>query len=159
MIVLIQLTGAIIKCRDGLQDKQLKYSIIFYCYAFYYPTIWYYNKITCLDFICEGEDSTTVPPRYIYPNIQDVTTCFSCSPSDVNVNFSSTVSSTCICVQNHCHRAKAQLQLNKYYYYKVVELPSGGSNYRPKHVAVNVMNEYTLIYCVVLIGQSITNTG
>ena len=35
-----------------------------------------------------------------FPNIQDVTTCFSCSPppSDVNVNFSSTVSSTCICV-------------------------------------------------------------
>ena len=27
------------------------------------------------------------------------------------------MSSTCICVQNHCHRAKAQLQLNKYYYY------------------------------------------
>ena len=51
-----------------------------------------------------------------FPNIQDVTTCFSCSPPDVNVNFSSTVSSTCICVQNHCHRAKAQLQLNKYYY-------------------------------------------
>ena len=48
-----------------------------------------------------------------------ITTCFSCSPPqpDVNVNFSSTVSSTCICVQNHCHRAKAQLQLNKYYYY------------------------------------------
>jgi hypothetical protein len=39
------------------------------------------------------------------------------APTDVNVNFSSTVSSTCICVQNHCHRAKAQLQLNKYYYY------------------------------------------
>jgi hypothetical protein len=95
----------------------------------------------------------------IYPNIQDVTTCFSCSPADVNVNFSSTVSSTCVCVQNHYHRAKAQLQLNKYYYNKVVGLPSGGSNYRPKHVAVNVMNEYTLIYCVVLIGQSITNTG
>ena len=53
-----------------------------------------------------------------FPNIQDVTTCFSCSPhADVNVNFSSTVSSTCICVQNRCHRAKSQLQLNKYYYY------------------------------------------
>jgi hypothetical protein len=54
-----------------------------------------------------------------FPNIQDVTTCFSCSPPppNVNVNFSRTVSITCICVQNHCHRAKAQLQLNKYYYY------------------------------------------
>ena len=38
------------------------------------------------------------------------------APTDVNVNFISTVSSTCICVYNHCHRAKDQLQLNKYYY-------------------------------------------
>ena len=31
--------------------------------------------------------------------------------------FSSTASSSCICVKNDCHRVKTQLQLNKYYYY------------------------------------------
>jgi len=31
--------------------------------------------------------------------------------------FSSTASSSCICVKNDCHRMKTQLQLNKYYYY------------------------------------------
>jgi len=30
--------------------------------------------------------------------------------------FSSTASSSCICVKNDCHRVKTQLQLNKYYY-------------------------------------------
>jgi len=88
MIVLTQLTGAIIKCRGGLQDKWLKCSILFYCYVFYYPSIWYNNKIICLYFNCEGEASTSVPPCY-----------------------------------------------------KVVGLPYDGSNYRPKHVAVNVMNK------------------
>ena len=29
--------------------------------------------------------------------------------------FSSTASSSCICVKNDCHRVKTQLQLNKYY--------------------------------------------
>ena len=31
--------------------------------------------------------------------------------------FSSTASSSCICVKKDCHRVKTQLQLNKYYYY------------------------------------------
>ena len=31
--------------------------------------------------------------------------------------FSSTASSSCICVKNDCHRVKTQSQLNKYYYY------------------------------------------
>ena len=31
--------------------------------------------------------------------------------------FSSTASSSCICVKSNCHRVKTQLQLNKYYYY------------------------------------------
>ena len=44
-----------------------------------------------------------------FPNMQDVTTCFSCSRTEVNVNFSSTVSSTSICVQNHCHRANGTI--------------------------------------------------
>ena len=55
-----------------------------------------------------------------FPNIQDVPTCFSCSLPDVNLNFSSTVSNTCICVQNHCQRDEARLQLNKYYYIIII---------------------------------------
>ena len=30
------------------------------------------------------------------------------------------------CVKNHCHRAKAQLQLNKYYYYYYTVLRARG---------------------------------
>ena len=83
-----------------------------------------------------------------FPNIQDVTTCFSCSPpTDVNVNFSSTVSSTCICVQNHCHRTKAQLQLNKYYILKqynkninICSLKGKGGLGRPVSLCLQISN-------------------
>jgi len=37
--------------------------------------------------------------------------------------FSSTASSSCICVKNDCHRVKTQLQLNKYYYYVCINGP------------------------------------
>jgi hypothetical protein len=54
--------------------------------------------------------SCDLPPRYRfflgfpvswkqmlrwYPTFQDATTCYSCSPPDVNVHFSSTISSSC----------------------------------------------------------------
>ena len=39
--------------------------------------------------------------------------------------FSSTASSSCICVKNDCHRVKTQLQLNKYYYYYYTKTKTG----------------------------------
>src|SRR5215470_4126903 len=54
-----------------------------------------------------------------FPRFQVATTCFSCSPPDVNLV--ATISSSCIRVKNHCHRVTTQLQLNNnnnnYYYY------------------------------------------
>jgi len=39
-------------------------------------------------------------------------------------------------------------------FYGTVALPDDGCNYRPKHVAVNVMsNRYRIIYSVVLIEK------
>ena len=46
----------------------------------------------------------------------------------VSTIFSSTASSSCICVKNDCHRVKTQLQLNNnnnYYYYYTVFLMMG----------------------------------
>ena len=40
--------------------------------------------------------------------------------------FSSTASSSCICVKNDCHRVKTQSQLNKYYYYLMTTAQDGG---------------------------------
>ena len=51
-------------------------------------------------------------------HVSDVSTChyiLLMYPS--RCKFSSTASSSCICVKNDCHRVKTQLQLNKYYYY------------------------------------------
>src|SRR5215510_12612172 len=53
-----------------------------------------------------------------FPSFQVATTCFSCSPPDVNLvanNFMFLY--TCY---NHCHRVTTQLQLNKYYYYYII---------------------------------------
>ena len=45
-----------------------------------------------------------------FPSFQVATTCFSCSPPDLNflVTFFSYL---CTCTHNHCHRVKTQLKL------------------------------------------------
>src|SRR5215468_10676051 len=49
-----------------------------------------------------------------FPSFQVATTCYSCSPPDLNLVAKQFRS--CMRVKNHCHRVTTQLQLNKYYY-------------------------------------------
>jgi hypothetical protein len=39
-----------------------------------------------------------------------------------------------------------------YSFYIIIALPEDGRNHRPKHVLANVINEYKIIYGLVLIG-------
>jgi len=40
-------------------------------------------------------------------------------------------------------------------FYIILALPNDGCSYQPKQVVVNVINEYTIIYSVVLFRESI----
>ena len=75
--------------------------------------------------------------------------------------FSSTASSSCICVKNDCHRVKTQLQLNKYYlFYLFIYVPRplftrSQSTHTHTHTGTTTNGTRTHSHSTALLGSAV----
>jgi len=85
-----------------------------------------------------------------FPSLQVVTTCFSCSPPDLN--FLDSYFIFTYMHYNHCHRATAHLQLNILYYFMLCYVTFCCFVFFVLcYIVLCYVMLYYIVYCIVLL--------